>query len=88
MISAYKHSINDDPLVRAYLAIAMGATGDRFYSDELANGLQDEARESRLASIQAVGMVKASNAVAKLIEIIKESDYQDALFREANDLQV
>ena len=77
MISAYKHSINDDPLVRAYLAIAMGATGDGFYSDELVKGLQDEARESRLAAIQAVGMVKADNAVSKLTDIIKESDYQD-----------
>lgn len=77
MISAYRHSINDDPLVRAYLAIAMGATGDKFYSDELVKGLQDEARESRLASIQAVGMVKANNAVSKLIDIINESDYQD-----------
>ena len=30
MLSAYDHSINDDPLVRAYLAIAMGATGDEY----------------------------------------------------------
>ncbi|MFL2983844.1 MAG: HEAT repeat domain-containing protein [Candidatus Neomarinimicrobiota bacterium] len=77
MISAYDHSINDDPLVRAYLAIAMGATGDEFYGNELIKGLQDEARESRLAAIQAVGMVRSDNAVMKLINIIKESDYQD-----------
>ncbi|MBL51703.1 MAG: hypothetical protein CMG57_07080 [Candidatus Marinimicrobia bacterium] len=77
MITSYKHAINDDPLVRAYLAIAMGATGDEFYSDELVNGMKDEARESRLAAIQAVGLVKSENAVSGLIQIIEKSDYQD-----------
>ncbi len=77
MISAYNHSINDDPLVRAYLAIAMGATRDEFYSSELIKGLKDDERESRLAAIQAVGMVQSKNAVSDLINIINESDYQD-----------
>ena len=77
MISAYDHSINDDPLVRAYLAIAMGATGDQFYAEELVNGLEDESRESRLAAIQAVGMVRSELAVVQLIDIINNSDYQD-----------
>jgi len=77
MISSYKHSINDDPLVRAYLAIAMGATGDNFYSKELIVGLNDDSRESRLAAIQAVGMVKAENALDELTKIVKNSDYQD-----------
>lgn len=77
MISSYKHSINDDPLVRAYLAIAMGATGDSFYSKELIVGLNDDSRESRLAAIQAVGMVKAKNALPELAKIVKISDYQD-----------
>lgn len=77
MVSAYKHSINDDPLVRAYLAIAMGATSDNFYSEELAVGLLDESRESRIAAIQAVGMVKAKNALIELTKIVKNSDYQD-----------
>ena len=77
MITSYKHSINDDPLVRAYLAIAMGATGDSFYSKELIVGLNDDSRESRLAAIQAVGMVKAKNALPELEKIVKISDYQD-----------
>ena len=77
MISAYDHAINDDPLVRAYIAIAMGATGDPFYSQKLIEGLHDESRESRLAAIQAVGMVKAENAIEKLTEIINASDFQD-----------
>ena len=77
MVSSYKHSINDDPLVRAYLAIAMGATGDSFYADALVVGLNDDSRESRLAAIQAVGMVKAENALSELARIVKNSDYQD-----------
>jgi len=77
MISAYNHSINDDPLVRAYLAIAMGATGDDYYAEELLNGLDDESRESRLAAIQAVGMVQTKLAVSKLINILNNSDFQD-----------
>ena len=77
MVSAYDHAINDDPLVRAYIAIAMGATGDSFYSQKLIEGLHDESRESRLAAIQAVGMVKAKNAIEKLTEIINASDFQD-----------
>ena len=77
MISAYNHSIHDDPLVRAYLAIAMGSTKDNYYASELIKGLQDESRESRLAAIQAVGMVKASSSVDNLISILNTSDYQD-----------
>ena len=77
MVSAYKHSINDDPLVRSYLAIAMGVTRDEFYSEYLVKGLKDESRESRLAAIQAVGMVKASAGLTDLTSIIKTSDYQD-----------
>ena len=77
MVSAYDHAINDDPLVRAYLAIAMGATGDQYYGDKLVLGLNDESRESRLAAIQAVGMVKEQSAVRRLSEIIKSSDFQD-----------
>ena len=77
MISAYRYSINDDPLVRAYLAIAMGATRDIFYADDLIEGLDDDSRESRLAAIQAVGMVGTDAAVDQLVEIIKKSDFQD-----------
>ena len=77
MISAYRYSINDDPLVRAYLAIAMGATRDIFYADDLIEGLNDDSRESRLAAIQAVGMVGTDAAIDQLVEIIKKSDFQD-----------
>ena len=77
MISAYQHSINDDPLVRSYLAIAMGVSRDSFYEKELLNGLEDENRESRLAAVQAIGMVGSNKSLNKLEKIIKTSDYQD-----------
>ena len=77
MISAYNHSKHDDPLVRSYLAIAMGVTRDNFYADVLTDGLKDDDRESRLAAIQAVGMVGAKIAIPKLKSLLKESQYSD-----------
>ena len=77
MISAYSHSKHDDSLVRSYLAIAMGVTRDNFYADILTEGLNDENRESRLAAIQAVGMVGATKALPKLKSLLKKSQYSD-----------
>ena len=77
MVSSYKHSINDDPLVRAYLAIAMGVTGDNFYAEYLIEGLKDESRESRIAAIQAVGMVQAEAALLSLTNVITNSNFED-----------
>ena len=75
MVSSYNHSIHDDPLVRAYLALAMGVTRDKFYSDILIEGLNDENRESRLAAVQAVGLIGAKNAGSRLKEIVENSDF-------------
>jgi len=75
MVSIYNHSIHDDPLVRAYLALAMGMTRDEFYSDVLLIGLNDENLESRLAAVQAVGMIGAHNAGKRLKHIVENSDY-------------
>ena len=77
MVSAYNHSIHDDPLVRAYLALAMGVTRDEFYSDALSIGLDDENRESRLAAVQAIGMVGTKTALPKLQEILEKSQFTD-----------
>ena len=77
MISAYKHSINDDPLVRAYLAIAMGATGDNYYSENLIEGLTDDSRESRLASDSSGGYGKSKISSYHVIKNSKNSDYSD-----------
>ena len=70
MISAYQYSINDDPLVRSYLAIAMGVSRDPFYENELLKGLDDENRESRLAAIQSIGMVGSSKSLSNLEKVI------------------
>ena len=59
MISIYKHSIHDDPLVRSYLALAMGMTGDIFYDQTILEGLDDKNIESRIAAIQAMGMIRS-----------------------------
>jgi len=77
MVSSYNHSIHDDPLVRAYLALAMGVTRDDFYSDVLVKGLNDDNLESRLAAVQAVGWIGSSKAEIRLKEIIKESYYSN-----------
>ena len=77
MVSAYNHSIHDDPLVRAYLALAMGVTRDEFYSDALLIGLDDEDREARLAATQAGGMIGTKKATAKLQDLVSKSDYPD-----------
>jgi HEAT repeat protein len=77
MVSSYNHSIHDDPLVRAYLALAMGVTRDDFYSDVLVEGLNDDNLESRLAAVQAVGWIGSSNAEIRLKEIIEDSDYSN-----------
>ena len=77
MVSSYNHSIHDDPLVRAYLALAMGVTRDEFYTDILIEGLNDENRESRLAAVQAVGLIGAKSAGARLKEIVENSDFSN-----------
>lgn len=77
MVSTYNHSIHDDPLVRSYLALAMGVTQDKFYGETLQVGLQDENRESRLAAVQAIGMIGDPTATARLKEIVISSQYSD-----------
>jgi HEAT repeat protein len=75
MISSYNHAVHDDPLVRAYLALAMGVTQDDFYATVLVDGLNDENRESRLAAVQAVGMIGTSAASPKLKELVQDSNF-------------
>ena len=74
-VSSYNHAIHDDPLVRAYLALAMGVTQDDFYATVLVDGLNDENRESRLAAVQAVGMIGTSAASPKLKELVQDSNF-------------
>ena len=72
--SAYERSIHDDALVRSYLAMAMGATQDTIFGKVLLGGLNDESIETRIAAIQAIGMIQYSPAVNSISALIKNAD--------------
>ena len=74
LTSAYERSIHDDPLVRSYLAMAMGATKDSIFGDILIEGLKDESLETRIAAIQSLGMIKFKKAVNPINSLIKDTD--------------
>lgn len=74
LTSAYERSIHDDPLVRSYLAMAMGATKDSIFGDILIEGLKDENLETRIAAIQSLGMIKFKKAVNPINSLIKDTD--------------
>ena len=74
LVTAYDRSIYDDPLVRSYLAMAMGSTRDTTFGNILVIGLQDETLETRIAAIQALGMVQYKPAVKPLSDLIQKTD--------------
>ena len=74
LLSAYQRSIHDDPLVRSYLAMAMGATKDVIFGESLVGGLKDESIETRIAAIQALGMIQYAPAVNAISTLIKTAD--------------
>ena len=76
LISAYSRSIHDDPLVRSYLAMAMGATKDTTCGKTLLSGLEDENLETRIAAIQALGLLKYYPATRSIRNIIIKTDTQ------------
>ena len=74
LVSAYERSIHDDALVRSYLAMAMGATQDTIFGDALLDGLKDESIETRIAAIQALGMIQYAPTVNAISTLIKTAD--------------
>ena len=74
LVSAYERSIHDDALVRSYLAMAMGATQDTIFGETLLDGLKDESIETRIAAIQALGMIQYAPAVNAISTLIKTAD--------------
>jgi len=58
LISAFKNSKTDEPLVRQYLAFAMGRTGNPVYFEPLTADIQDEREENVPAILYALGMIK------------------------------
>ena len=72
MISIYEHSIHDDPMVRTYMALAMGRTGHQEYGPTLMNGMNDKDKGSRLAAIKALGLLAYAPAVNGIQEFADE----------------
>ena len=77
MIKAYQYAIHDNPMVRTYLALAMGRTGDNNYGQALIEGLRDEDLNSRLASINALGMIQFQPAITLLKQYLSGSTAQE-----------
>ncbi len=74
MILTYKNSINDNPLVRTYLALGMGRTGDQYYGKTLMDGIKDTDPNSRSAAINALGMIQYKPAIDEIKEILKDTN--------------
>ena len=74
MVSIYKKSIHDDPMVRMYLALAMGRTGQQEFGPALIEGLEDEDIGSRLAAIKALGILRFEPSVIQVRKFIQDSD--------------
>jgi len=77
MISIYEHSIHDNPMVRTYMALAMGRTGQQEYGPTLMNGMNDKDKGSRLAAIKALGLLAYAPAV-KGIQKFTAEKYSNA----------
>ena len=73
MISVYKKSIHDDPMVRMYLALAMGRTGQKVFGPALIEGLKDKDEGSRLAAIKALGILRYEPSVNYIKDFIQDS---------------
>ena len=74
MILTYKNSINDNPLVRTYLALGMGRTGDQYYGEALMAGIEDVDPNSRSAAINALGMIQYKPAIENIKKILKDKN--------------
>ena len=68
MVSIYEHSIHDDPMVRTYMALAMGRTAQQEYGPILMDGMNDKDMGSRLAAIKALGLLTYIPAIKGLQE--------------------
>ena len=72
MISIYEHSIHDDPMVRTYMALAMGRTEKQEFGSILIDGMNDKDMRSRLAAIQALGILRYVPAVKEIQKFTAE----------------
>ena len=72
MVSIYEHSIHDDPMVRTYMALAMGRTEKQEFGSILIDGMNDKDMGSRLAAIQALGILRYVPAVKEIQKFTAE----------------
>ena len=54
--------------------MAMGSTKDTIFGNVLINGLKDETLETRIAAIQALGMIQYKPAVKPMSDLIQKTD--------------
>lgn len=77
LISTYQNAIHDDPQVRTYLALAMGATRNEHYGEALIGGIVDENIQSQLGAVKALGQIGYNPAVPDLRDFLDKSKSDD-----------
>lgn len=77
LIRTYQQAIHDDPQVRTYLTLAMGATRNKNYGETLLTGVKDQNIQSRLGAIKALGQIGYTPAVPDLRHFLDESKSDD-----------
>lgn len=77
MINTFEYAINDrDIRIRQFLAIAMGATGDKRYVETIIKALDQNDNEIIMACAFALGNLKDNRAVEHLLELLDSGDPQ------------
>lgn len=74
LIDIFEKSVDDDPRVRQYLALAMGRTGNQDYAPSLIKNLANEKDENLTAFIYSLGILKSNQAVDPLVEYLKSDN--------------
>jgi HEAT repeat protein len=77
LIEAFEHSKSGDPLVRRYLALALGrldAPAPRRAIELLTDALDDPDSETRISAIWALGSLREAAAVPRLEALYAEQD--------------
>jgi HEAT repeat protein len=77
MIATFEYAINDrDIRIRQFLAIAMGATGDKRYVETIIKALDQNDNEIIMACAFALGNLKDNRAVVHLLGLLDSPDPQ------------
>src|SRR5262249_39476408 len=77
LVAAFEHAKDDDPLVRRYLALAIGRLDPPLPSkavDDLVQSLDDPDSEARISVIWALGSSGDESVVARLQPLYESTD--------------